>query len=356
MLADKILLAPYYLILYIRNKFYDKGWKKSYEFETPIICVGNITVGGTGKTPHIEMLIRMFQTEKRVAVISRGYKRKTKSYLEVNIDMTSSDCGDEPLQIKKKFPNVRVVVDSNRKRAIEKFEALDKNERPELILLDDAYQYRRVKPSKTLLLVNYSRPIWKDYLLPLGRLRDLFSQVSRADAVIVTKVIDDIDISVRRRWRKNLRLREEQVLFFSKIVYNTVNPVFNKECDQRYTYAKSAIAFSAIANNNAFNFNLSEKYQILDSIKFIDHHDFTKSDIRKISKMCRKNPISALITTEKDAQRLYSKNLPKEIKSRLFYFPIEVEIMPVVNEKDNLVEEEIREKGKQELKDYLCKR
>ena len=157
MKLDRILLFPYTLTLALRNLLYDRGVFKSYVPPVPSICVGNVTVGGTGKTPMVELLVRMYRDDRRVAVVSRGYGRKTKGYREVAVDDTYREVGDEPLQIKKKFPDVTVVVDADRTRAIETLAALPEDRRPQLVILDDAFQHRRVRPGYSILLVSSTR-------------------------------------------------------------------------------------------------------------------------------------------------------------------------------------------------------
>lgn len=200
-LRDKIVLFPYYLTLKVRHWLYDTGRKKSVSYDVPVIGVGNVTVGGTGKTPHIEMLIRMFQDEYRVAVISRGYRRRTEGFREVSENDDFQDVGDEPLQIKKKFPSVRVVVDADRCRAVETLMALGEDERPSLILLDDAFQYRRIVPKVNIVLVSATRPVFEDHLLPMGRLRDIPSRMKKADVVVVTKMEGEVDSALISFWR-----------------------------------------------------------------------------------------------------------------------------------------------------------
>ena len=190
----KLVSYIYRLVISVRHLLFDCGLLKSEEFKTPIICVGNITVGGTGKTPHTEMLIRMLESRYRIAVLSRGYKRKTKGFRIAAPGDTYAQIGDEPLQIKQKFPNITVAVCEDRCTGIDNLLALPEPSagkespfRPQVIILDDAFQHRRVKPSHSIVLVNWHRPIFNDNLLPLGQLRDLPEQIRRAQTVIVTK-------------------------------------------------------------------------------------------------------------------------------------------------------------------------
>lgn len=340
MVFDKILLFPYYAILTIRNFAYDKRWLKSYSFSTPTICVGNITVGGTGKTPHIEELIRIFKTDYKIAIISRGYGRKTKGYREVKTEDDFSLVGDEPLQIKRKFPEVIVVVDESRKEAIERLEALPKGHKPTLILLDDAFQHRKVKPTISILLVNYQRPIYDDSLLPLGRLRDLKNQSKRADIVIVTKVPTIIDNNDEMEWRRKLNLNKAQELLFTTMVNGELQTAF-PECDKRYLYSKSAIVFSGIANDSMLISYIKNDFTIKGVLAFGDHHSYKKSDIQSIAKLATKNPSCMIITTEKDFQRIRNfKKLPTIITERLVYISTHPEFIFLGNENGISYDEE----------------
>lgn len=342
-LKSKILLFPYWAALKIRHLLYDKGIKKSYSFPVPVICIGNITVGGTGKTPHTEMIIRMLEGKYRVAVLSRGYKRKTKGFRIATSSDTFAEIGDEPLQIKHKFPNITVAVCEDRCKGIEQLLAQPQDIRPQIIILDDAFQHRRVKPSHSIVLMNWHNPIFQDNLLPIGRMRDLPEQIRRADSVIVTKsplfgehdgIIDpelaaEQIATVETQWRSRLGLRKEQNLCFSYITYGTPCALFPTEGDNRYIYSKSAIFFTGIANDTQFREHVLDKYKILDSIKFPDHYNFTKRNIKEINSWAAKYPTSVVLTTEKDSMRLLTNpHISADLKKRLFYIPIEVRLLP----------------------------
>lgn len=342
---SKILLFPYWIVLKIRNFLYDKGIKKSYSFPIPVICIGNITVGGTGKTPHAEMIIGMLQEKYRIALLSRGYKRKTNGFRIATDADTFAEIGDEPLQIKHKFPDIIVAVCSDRKEGIEKLLALPQEMCPELIILDDAFQHRRVKPSHSIVLVNWHNPIFSDNLLPIGRLRDLPEQIRRADSVIVTKAprfgehdgIIDAELCaqqiapIEKEWRMRLELRDDQNLCFSSIFYGEPLAVEPSCGDYRYVYSGSAVFFTGIANDTEFRNHIVGKYKVLDSIKFPDHYNFSKSNIKDINSWAAKYPTSAVFTTEKDSKRLMGNPwLSEDIKKRLFYIPIQVRILPQI--------------------------
>ena len=309
----------YRLILSLRHLFYDKGWKKTVTAAVPTICVGNITVGGTGKTPHTEMILRKLQENGRsnLAVLSLGYKRKSAGFQVAGPDATARLVGDEPLQMARKFPSVRVAVDKNRIHGCEKL--ADSS----VIILDDAFQYRKLTPTLNIVLVDYNRPIFEDRLMPWGNLRDLPSQVKRAQVVIVTKCPAELDEVERGEWRKRLKLTEEQQLFFSTIQYCPAQAVF-PEADQHYLYAQRLVLISGIANNAPLRQYLSDTYKIVERMEFPDHHRFTAGDIRSIESALKANPTACLMTTEKDAQRLRDcKNVPENIRQRLFFVPIQ---------------------------------
>lgn len=340
-LLSKTVLFPYFIILKIRHLCYDRGWIATKRYDIPIICVGNITVGGTGKTPHTEMIIRYLSKTKQVAVLSRGYRRKSKGFRLVECSDSFLEAGDEPLQIKQKFPDITVAVCKNRLEGIEKLLAMEK--RPDIILLDDAFQYRKIKPSHSILLIDSGRTIMGDNLLPIGRLRDLPRQIKRADTVIITKcnlaveyepgIVDEFQTepivgAERKRWKNSLRLRDDQALYFSSIVYKNPLPVFDAYADPRYVYSKTAICFSGIANDEAFKNHISGNYKLLDSIKFADHKSFSVSDMESVGRLSMKYPTAVIFTTEKDSKRLLGcSSVGAEVKKRLFYIPIEVEIL-----------------------------
>ena len=311
----------YRLWLKLRHLAYDKGWKKSVRPAKPTICVGNVTVGGTGKTPHVEMILKYLSVSDKwgfrpIAVLSRGYKRKSKGFQIVKADSSASFAGDEPLQMARKFPAVTVAVCKDRVEGCAKLDA-------DLIILDDAFQYRRLIPSLSIVLVDFNRPSFEDRLLPWGRLRDLPSRILKADIVIVTKCPAGIDSWTRQEFRRKLSLRPEQKLFFTSIKYAAPEPVF-PEADPRYTYAPRVVLVSGIANDAPLRSYLSDTYKIAKRLSFPDHHRFTKGDIRSISAAVKENPTACIMTTEKDAQRLRdARKVPDALKQRLFYLPIE---------------------------------
>lgn len=317
----------YRIALALRHFFYDKGWKKSFSAAVPTICVGNITAGGTGKTPHTEMILRMLLGSdewaySNLAMLSRGYKRRTRGFQTVQRDGTAREYGDEPLQIAKKFPSVHVAVDKDRVAGCAKLVA--EAPKAELIVLDDAFQYRRLRATVNIVLIDYNRPIFKDRLLPWGRLRDLPSRLKAADIVIVTKCPLYMDPWEKGKWTQALRLRGEQSLFFTTIAYKPMEPVF-PEADSRYTYAQRVILLSGIAKDGPLRSFLSDKYKLTRRFSYPDHHRYSRRDVHKLMRAVKECPIACVATTEKDAQRIRdAKKVPQELKERLFQVPIEV--------------------------------
>lgn len=360
MLAD-ILLFPYSLILRFRHFLYDKGIKKVHSAEVPTICIGNITVGGTGKTPQTEMILRLLQQDPATkglspAVLSRGYKRRSRGFQQIPSDAGASFSGDEPLQIKKKFPAVTVAVDSDRVEGcclLAHPEKIKENKKlskrckypdfpaADIILLDDAYQYRKLKATLNIVLVDYNRPVYKDHLLPFGRLRDIPSRLADADIIIVTKCPHELDNWERTTVAHTLGLPNyatssctgrnakgrTQHVFFTRIAYETPVPLF-PDSDPRYIYAGKLILFTGIANDSALRAYLSDSYKIVKRFSFSDHHKFTGSDFRSIRHAADKYPTAALGTTEKDAQRvLDSKKVPPALRKKMFQVPIRAEFL-----------------------------
>ena len=320
----------YRLILAIRHLFYDKGWKKSFKSPVPTICVGNISVGGTGKTPHTEMILRILLGSDRwaysnIAMLSRGYKRRLKGFQIVPRDGSARDYGDEPLQIAGKFPSVTVAVEKDRIKGCQTLHEGDS--KADIIVLDDAFQYRKLRADVNIVLVDYNHPVHKDRLMPWGRLRDLPSRIKAADIVIVTKCPQYLDDWGKREWAAALGIKQKQKLFFTSISYLPMEPVF-EEADSRFTYSQRVILFSGIAKEGPLRSFLSDKYKVARRFSFPDHHRYSRGDVRKIMGAVKDCPTAGIVTTEKDAQRIRDvKNLPAEIKQRLFYVPIEVEFL-----------------------------
>ena len=345
----------YKLILSIRDARYRKG-TRSARAEVPTVCVGNITVGGTGKTPHTEMLLReLLESDRwrdsRIAVLSRGYKRRSKGFQQLPYDASAALYGDEPVQIKRKFPAVTVAVDKNRVEGCsilvhpEKAASIKRCKAPDfppsdIIVLDDAYQYRKLKADLNIVLSDWNRPVTTDSLLPGGRLRDLKRRLYDCDAVIVTKCPYELDAAEKAEAARILgydsyddaacvadRNGKSQLLLFSRICYGRPEPVF-PDADSRYTYSQKMVLFSGIADDTQLRNYLSDSYKIVESIKFPDHHRYGGADVRALLWAVKRNPTAVFMTTEKDAQRLRDiGKMPPKLKERLFYQPISVEFL-----------------------------
>lgn len=317
----------YRIILALRHFAYDKGLKKVRHASVPTICVGNIAVGGTGKTPHTEMILRQLLKSdnwayRNIAVLSRGYKRRSKGFQIVPRDGSATLYGDEPAQIAHKFPSVTVAVDKNRVRGCKKLTEAEEN-KADIIVLDDAFQYRKLASTLSIVLVDYNRPVNKDHLMPWGHLRDLPSRLRKADAVILTKCPPYLDEWEKVQWRKKLGLKAEQPLFFTTVSYAPAEPVF-PEADPHYIYAQRLVLVTGIANDAPLRSHLSDTYKIIRRMEFGDHHRYTRGDMRKLAGAIKDNPTACLMTTEKDAQRMRDvKKVDDKVRLRLFYLPVQ---------------------------------
>ena len=342
-MLDRIVLFPYTAVLAARAA----RWRKRSEgTEVPSICVGNVTVGGTGKTPHTEMILELLQRSdewgaKNLAMLSLGYKRRSKGFQQVTLESSASFGGDEPLQIKRKFPAVTVAVDKDRiegcgflshpetlsgskkarKCRSKEFPAAD------LIVLDDAFQFVKLKADFTVALVDYNRPVFKDSLMPFGSLRDLPSRIKDADAVIVTKCPYELEDEEKEDWQKRLKLADPSRLFFTTVRYSQLKPLYDCS-DTRYIYSKIAMMFTGIAKDEPLHRHLCDTYKLVGKFSFPDHHSYSISDFARIKAIVRSHPAAAIVTTEKDAQRVLDvKKMPQELKNRMFYCPIRAEFL-----------------------------
>jgi tetraacyldisaccharide 4'-kinase len=330
------LLLPftwiYAFIVFCRNKFFDLGLLKEEEFQIPIISVGNITVGGTGKTPQIEYLVQLLKNDFRIATLSRGYKRMTKGFVLADKFSDVDSIGDEPCQIKRKFPEIEVSVDSDRKNGIREILNLEKD--IEAVLMDDAFQHRYVKPGLSILLIDYNRPITKDFLLPSGRLREPASGRKRADIIVISKSPENITPSECRAIASELKLLPRQKLYFTKVVRNELMPVFENsiitDISELIASKPSVLLVVGIANPREPKRLVMNISPNITELTFPDHHDFSDKDISGIIQSFENMNGSEkiLITTEKDAVRLQKySDLPQHLKNRMFYIPIKVEFL-----------------------------
>ena len=312
----------------LRNFCFDVGLLKSRDFHVPVIAVGNITVGGTGKTPHVEYLIRLLRQKFGVAVLSRGYKRKTRGYLLAGADSTARDIGDEPYQIKQKFPDVSVAVDAKRVRGIQRL--TDDDENLDVVLLDDAFQHRYVKPGVNILLVDYHRLIIYDKLLPAGRLREPLSGKNRADIVIVTKCPKELKPMEFRVITKAMTLYPYQHLYFTTLDYGDLLPVFPADAtDSRGGTDSNVLLLTGIASPRQMEEDLRPKVASITPLSFSDHHRFSSKDVRSINDTFSQMPQPRLIiTTEKDAARLTAvEGLSDDVRRHLFALPVRIRFM-----------------------------
>lgn len=332
-------------VVKMRNFCFDVGLLKSRAFHVPVIAVGNITVGGTGKTPHVEYLVRLLREKFSVAVLSRGYKRKTSGYLLADADTTAREIGDEPFQMKTKFPDISVAVDGKRVRGIQRL--TDNDEKLDVILLDDAFQHRYVKPGVNILLVDYHRLIIYDKLLPAGRLREPLSGKNRADIVIVTKCPKELKPMEFRVITKAMSLYPYQHLYFTTLDYGELQPVFNENHnenekgneDQNQNEKESAVCslpadsnvllLTGIASPRQMEEDLRPKVKSLSLLTFPDHHHFNRKDVRRINETFGQMPSpKVIITTEKDAARLTAiDGLSDEVRRNLFALPVRITFM-----------------------------
>jgi len=333
----KILLYPFSLLygmaITIRNILYDWNIRKSHEFDVPVISIGNITVGGTGKTPHVEYLIQLLKDKFEVATLSRGYKRKTKGFLEVRTGSTVAEVGDEPLQIKRKFPEVTVTVCENRIVGVKNLLQEKKEKIPDVILLDDAFQHRRIVAGINILLIDYNRPLKDDLLLPAGRLREGMAQMQRANVIIFTKCPNEITPITRRILQKDVRLRPYQEMFFTAFNYEEIKPVFSAKKLKNDFYEKNTHAVlivTGIAWPKVIPEYIRSFCSRTELIRFPDHHNYSHKDISLI--MEKFQNISArekiIVTTEKDAVRFAALSEPDEaFKNALYYLPVKVKFL-----------------------------
>ncbi|MCD8302188.1 MAG: tetraacyldisaccharide 4'-kinase [Prevotellaceae bacterium] len=314
-----------------RNAMYDMGIFKSQSFPLPIISVGNITCGGTGKTPHVEYIVRLLCKKHRLAVLSRGYKRKGKGYKLASLNTPMHAIGDEPWQLRHKFRNIYVAVDENRTHGITRLCNDSNTKDVEIILLDDAYQHLSVRPGLNILLVDYHRLITNDELLPAGRLREPAENKSRANIVIVTKCPSGVTPMGFRVIQKHMDLRPYQKLFFSTLRYGSLKGLFIEEERELESIKpqESVFLLTGIATPKQMRQDLEHYTKKISMLSFPDHHAFTAGDIRKINSTFETLPHPRIaITTEKDATRLiYADGLSDELCDCLYVLPVEVEIL-----------------------------
>jgi len=337
----RIILFPisvlYGVVMALRNMFFSKGIFKAESFAVPVISIGNITVGGTGKTPHTEYLINLLKEKYAIAILSRGYGRKTKGFVEVRGDSSPEECGDEPCQMKQKFPDQTVIVDENRREGIHR---ILQSYKSEVIVLDDAYQHRWVKPGLSLLLVDYTRPIYKDFIMPTGELREFPAGSQRADVVIVTKCPATISADEKADFQRKLKLGEGQQLFFSTFVYAGAKALFSDKEKESFE-GMDVLLLTGIANPKPLKVHLEQHGARVTSFSFPDHYQFSAKDMDAVLSRFEALPPEkrCIVTTEKDSVRLKSGMLvPQLIKDSIYAIPIAVELLEDENELHQIIE------------------
>jgi len=326
----RILLLPflplYALAIWVRNRLFDARILPSQKSQTPTICVGNICVGGSGKTPHVEYLIRLLKNEFQVCTLSRGYGRKSKGFILAKESASSDLLGDESMQYFQKFPDISVCVDVNRRRAIHKL----KTEAPQtdVILLEDAFQHRYVKPGLSILLTDYFRPYYNDYLLPVGNLREPRNTVKRADIIVVTKCPNILSPIVKDDILEKIKPKPNQSVYFSYLKHGQLRRLDGSVCEINKEVLNHFVVLSGIFNPYPLVEYLRDYTKDVKLFQFPDHHEFTKAELRRVRRyfldyFCN---YKYIVTTEKDLMRLKDSPAFAEISDLpICYVPIEVE-------------------------------
>jgi len=333
-----IILFPfalfYGIITGIRNWLFDQDILSSTSFNIPIISVGNLAVGGTGKTPHTEFILSILQDEWKTAMLSRGYKRKTKGFQLANSESDSQILGDEPYQIYQKFPNVTVSVDEKRVHGVKKLQELIPD--LQLVVLDDAFQHRSIQAGLSILLTDFSNLYTRDMLLPAGNLREWKSGSKRANIIIITKCPEDMKPIDMRLYNTELKPENNQLLFFSSLVYDELKPVFPDSDHDNWTFQKikytnaEILLVAGIVSPKPILQRLAKFTPNVKTLFYDDHHAFQTKDFNLINKKFTafQSNEKIIIMTEKDAVRLMTNpNYPETLKSRTYALPIRINIL-----------------------------
>lgn len=332
-----IVLAPF-SVLYgavteIRNFLYNQQWIKSYHPQTPTIVIGNLAAGGTGKTPHTEYFIRQLKDHYQLAFLSRGYKRKTKGFLEADNNAGSASIGDEPMQIYRKFGNrVKVFVGEDRVKAIKRIQ--EKHPDTDLILLDDAFQHRKVSAGINIVVSAYDDYFTDDFWLPSGNLRESRKSIQRADILIVSKCPADLSDKEKSDMKLKAAKYTKLPVYFSTVSYGQIYSLLEKQTDintlNKHLQFPGILIIAGIVNPSGMYRFLTDYADRVELMHFSDHHVFSKHDLRQIGRKYRSMPEGTLIiTTEKDAARLYDLPwLSNEIKQKIYVLPIETVFLP----------------------------
>lgn len=334
-----IILFPfsvlYDLITRFRNHLYNIGYKRSFSFETNVIAVGNLSVGGTGKTPMVEYLIRLLKSEHKITTLSRGYGRKTKGFILATEKDNADSIGDEPFQMYKKFEDINVVVCEDRALAIPFI--LSEKAETEIILLDDAYQHRSVKPGLNIMLSDYSKPFYSDFVLPSGRLRESRKGAERADIIIVTKCPYQLDAGEQQKISAEvMRYNQRADIYFTSIKYGALQSVQSSTSP-----GSKLLAFSGIAKPQLFIDHLKSQYDLVKHIDFKDHHNYSERNIKELVSML--TPGVSLVTTEKDMVKLIKPEFRQLMNDlSIFYLPIEAYFLKDGRRFDDQIQKSIR--------------
>ena len=327
----RIVLYPfavlYDIITRVRNHLYDAGIKPSTQFEVPVIGVGNLALGGTGKTPMIEYLVRLLPG--RVAIISRGYRRKTKGVRVAGADDDAATLGDEPYQVHRKFPGVTVAVGEDRALAIPY--VLDKAPDTSVVLLDDSFQHRRVRPAFSILLTEYARPFYRDFVLPSGRLRESRHGASRANVVVLTKCPPNLTARQEEKARKAIARYTDSPVFFASIRYGRPIPFGGNTSALQH----KIVLLTGIANPEPAFAYLSQGFQVVHHVNNSDHYRYTMRDLESLRDLSADDV--SIITTEKDMVKLDALALSAPFRLPLFYLPIEMVFLNNGSEFDGIV-------------------
>jgi tetraacyldisaccharide 4'-kinase len=321
----KFLLYPFALlygsIVWLRNRLYDSGVFSAVQFSVPVISVGNLSVGGTGKTPHVEYLIRLLQYQFKVATMSRGYKRRTQGFLLADEQTNALRIGDEPMQYHMKFPDVTVSVAEERLTGIPTL--LQKKPEVEVILLDDAYQHRSVKPGINILITDYSKPFYKDFILPYGRLRERRAAYKRADVIVVSKCPTDLTKDTAVQMTRLIKPYANQQVFFSSIEYDQPYDLFTGEPVS--IQSKNVVMVCCIARPEPMVEFLKKSAADVHVLSYPDHHYFLSNDLEEIRQTYTNWQVDnkIIVTTEKDATRLHLQ------KDKLMDWGIPIVVLPI---------------------------
>jgi tetraacyldisaccharide 4'-kinase len=323
----------YGFVVYVRNQLYDLGILRSTEFDVPVISIGNITVGGTGKTPQVEYLVNLLHEKYEVVTLSRGYKRRTSGFRIVETTSKAIEVGDEPLQIKNRFPDITVSVCENRVLGVKTLLDPKNNRIPDIVLLDDAFQHRRITVGINILLIDYNRQFKDDTLLPAGRMREGIAQMRRANIIVFTKCPNEVTPIMRRILQKDVRLKPYQSLFFTALSHGNIEPVFSAPILDKSFYnekSHSILVLTGIASPNLIYSYLKQFSKKLEIISFSDHHYYSNGDIQSVMQKfdTLKSDKKIIVTTEKDSMRLKDlANLPEDFKMNLYYLPVKVKFL-----------------------------